>query len=631
MKKLSPCLARAILALALVILVCGGAALAEAANSGFVTAQGGELFLNGKRFRFASTNAYFMVDAGSDKSPAHTDDTMALSKDLGFTVLRMWGFLDGTSAGASLQPRAGVYNETAFRAMDYVLHKADLAGIRLLVAFVTYWSDYGGMPQYVQWCAPGQSVDTFYTNASCKQLYKNYVSHVLNRVNTYNGRTYKNDPTILGWELANEPRSSDSTGSKVSQWTAEMAAYVKAIDRNHLVGLGEEGFDTSASGYSPVSAYNNQGWLFDGSQGTSFRANTSVADVDFASIHVYPDVWNLPAAAGSTWISDHIRIARQLGKPLIVGEFGYQGAPWSVYHPWMQTFEAEKGAGALVWEIICATVCGNYGGSLAARYPSTSPVPQGMAQFAAIANADQGGVAAQDSPDPPAPPAPPAPPPAATVTIGPTTASPTSVSTGQGVTVSTTVTMSAAVSGAAVDLEVYDSSNVKVGQGVYSGQTFAAGTARSFNWTWPGNATPGTYTVKVGVFNADWSTMYKWDNAAASIAVTTPAAFTVTSTTLSRTSVARGQALWITTNVKATAAASGIQLDMELFNSSGAKVAQFICARKFAAGQTQRCAWLYRVPSSLPPGTYTVKVGVFSANWGTMHAWVNQAGTLVVK
>jgi mannan endo-1,4-beta-mannosidase len=626
MKKPSLCPARAIVALALVILSCSGAALAEAANSGFVTAQGGELRLNGQRFRFASTNSYYMVDAGSDNSPAHTDDTMALATSLGFTVLRTWGFLDGPRAGAALQPQAGVYNETAFRALDYVLHKADLAGIRLLVALVNYWSDYGGMPQYVQWCAPGQSIDAFYTNASCKQLYKNYVSHILNRVNTYNGRAYKNDPTILGWELANEPRSSDRTGSIVSQWTAEMAAYVKAIDGNHLVGLGEEGFDTSSSGYSPVSAYNYQGWLFDGSQGTSFRANTAVADIDFASIHVYPDAWNLPAAAGSTWIVDHIRIARQLGKPLIVGEFGYQGAPWSVYSPWMQAFEAEKGAGALVWEIICATVCGNYGGSLAARYPSSSQVPSGMAQFAATANADQGAPAVPS--DPPPPPPPPA---AASFTIGATTTSPTSVWTGQPVAVSTNVTTSAAISGAVVDLEVYNSSNVKVGQVVYTGQTFAAGTARPFNWTWPGSVTSGTYTVKIGVFNADWSTMYKWNNAAASITVNTAPTFTVTSTSLSRSSIARGQALWITTNVKATAAASGIQIDLELFNSSGAKVAQSKCTKSFTAGQTQRCAWSYRVPSSLPTGTYTVKAGVFSADWSTMHAWVNQAASLLVK
>src|SRR5262249_39705635 len=158
-----------------------------------------------------------------------------------------WGFLDGWDAGAALQPQAGVYDEGAFRALDYVLYKADLAGIRILVTLVNYWPEYGGMPQYLRWCAPGQPIDAFYTNPWCKQLYKSFVSHVLNRVNTYNGRAYKNDPTILGWELANEPRSNDHTGGIVRQWTAEMAAHVKSIDRNHLVGIGEEGFDTTGA------------------------------------------------------------------------------------------------------------------------------------------------------------------------------------------------------------------------------------------------------------------------------------------------------------------------------------------------------------------------------------------------
>src|SRR5262249_42388534 len=215
----------------------------EAANAGFVSAQGGEFVLNGGPFRFVGTNSYYMPSAAT-YSKAHVDDTLSLANSLGFTVLRTWGFYDGSGSGA-LQPSPGSYNESAFQALDYVLYKADLAGVRLLIALVNYWPDYGGVPQYVQWRAPGQGNDAFYTNATCKQMYKNYVSHVLNRVNSLNGRPYKTDPTVFAWELANEPRSGDRTGTIVNQWAAEMAAYIKSIDSNHMVGTGEEGFDTT--------------------------------------------------------------------------------------------------------------------------------------------------------------------------------------------------------------------------------------------------------------------------------------------------------------------------------------------------------------------------------------------------
>ena len=106
---------------------------------------------------------------------------------------------------AALQPGPGVFNEAAFRAFDYVLHKADLAGVRLLIALTNGNPEFGGVPQYLQWCGGG-SERAFYEASACKALYKNYITYVLNRVNTYNGRRYKDDPTIFAWELANEPR-----------------------------------------------------------------------------------------------------------------------------------------------------------------------------------------------------------------------------------------------------------------------------------------------------------------------------------------------------------------------------------------------------------------------------------------
>ena len=75
------------------------------------------------------------------------------------------------------------------------------------------------------------------------QAYKNYVRKLLTRVNTFTGVTYKDDPTIFALELANEPQCRDgyevrlgiTPGTIVRAWVAEMAAYIRSLDPNHMV------------------------------------------------------------------------------------------------------------------------------------------------------------------------------------------------------------------------------------------------------------------------------------------------------------------------------------------------------------------------------------------------------------
>ena len=77
------------------------------------------------------------------------------------------------------------------------------------------------------------------------QAYKDYIHKIVTRVNTITGVAYINDPTVFAWELANEPHCNDGyedklgvpRGSIVRAWVAEMAAYVKSLDSNHMVGL----------------------------------------------------------------------------------------------------------------------------------------------------------------------------------------------------------------------------------------------------------------------------------------------------------------------------------------------------------------------------------------------------------
>jgi len=616
------------------VLLTVATSTAWAGNSGFVTRQGDQLILNGAGYTFVGASHYPLMISYSS-NPQWLDSILQTARDNGFKVIRFWAFNDGLDGGwqfgvpinqqaPALQYEPGQYWEPTFRALDYVIKRANDYNIRLIPALMDFGLTMGGAPQYSRWCGGNGDLVYFYDiqrHPYCADLYKNMVNRLLNRVNTYTGVAYKDDPTIVAWQLVDEPTlydQADFSGEIMRHWISTMAAYTKSIDRNHLVYWGEIGTDTTYNGYSPVNPYyigiyGAMEWLFNGWKALSFSKNSADPNIDIASIHVYPNYTGMRWDQANTYIADHVRIAKNLGKPLVMDEFGWAGSPSrnEVYASWLDTLIKAGGAGALVWQLSpnwCDEFCLEPGGD------GWSALTQAAQRVNSVSN-----------PPPPAPPA------AASVTIGPSAASPSSVLTGQPVAVSTTVTASSAMSGAVVDLEVYNSSNVKVGQGVYTGQTFAAGTARPFNWTWAGIATPGTYTLKVGVFNADWSTMYKWNSAAASITVKPAPTFTVTSTTVSKSSIARGQALWITTSVKATAAASGIQIDLELFNSDGAKVAQSICTKSFTAGQTQRCAWSYRVPSSLPLGTYTVKAGVFSADWSTLHVWVNQAASLLVK
>jgi hypothetical protein len=103
-------------------------------------------------------------------------------------------------------------------------------------------------------------------------------------------------------------------------------------------------------------------------------------------------------------------------------------------------------------------------------------------------------------------------------TVGPTGASPSPAARRQTVTVSASVLASAAAAGIVVDVEIYDAAGSRVLQKVYTGQAFAAGQRQTYSFGWS-TRNRGTYTVKVGIFNGSWTTLYVWTNQAATFVV----------------------------------------------------------------------------------------------------------------
>ncbi len=284
-------LIRLLTTLLLLLLLFPGSLLA---NNGFVSAQGTQFSLNEKPFYYTGTNNYYIgIDPGI--SQPQVDEVLQSAKDMGVTVVRAWGFNDGSGG---LQTAAGVYDETVFKKLDYAISKAGQLGIKLIIPFVNNWDDYGGMNQYVNW-AGTTGHDSFYTNATCKDYYQNHISTILNRVNTYSGVAYKNDPTIMSWELANEPRATNSDTLKT--WITTMSAYVKGLDSKHLLTTGVEGQNLA-----------------------DFRKyHQNMPNIDFATMHIYPDSWGMNLTASKQYIDDRIVEANtMLRLPVILEEFG---------------------------------------------------------------------------------------------------------------------------------------------------------------------------------------------------------------------------------------------------------------------------------------------------------------------
>ncbi len=328
----------------------------------FVRAVGPQLVLDGQPYRFAGTNNYYLMY----KSQYMVDDVLTAAASSSFRVLRTWGSLEnGDDDSDSTEDKGdGVYfqywdgTQPAFNDdadglehLDYVVAKAGQLGIRLVIPLVNNWGDFGGMDQYVAWRGGRTYHDQFYTDPVIRQWFTDWIAHLLNRTNTITGVRYKDDPTILMWELANEPRCTGSgqfpaslfCGTQtVTNWANDISTFIKKIDRHHLVSVGDEGFYCLPF---------RSDWTENCSQGVDTLALASLPNVDVMSFHLYPDTWGKDAAWGTQWIQRHFADASRVGKPAMLGEFGLQDESLRnpVYQEWTDAVLASGGSGALNW------------------------------------------------------------------------------------------------------------------------------------------------------------------------------------------------------------------------------------------------------------------------------------------
>jgi mannan endo-1,4-beta-mannosidase len=345
--------------------------------AGFVSTYNSEFYLGGKRFYPLGTNAYYLhkYTCANDTNSIH--EFFKTMSSLGMNTVRTWAFCDGEDAGNLfvLQSAPYTWNENSFQKLDYVIHTAGEYNIKVILTFVNNWDDLGGMDQYLKWYAPGSykkempdifenkvfsksdaakyynqhvseslTHDDFYKLDTIKTWYKAYIRHILNRTNIYSQIEYKNDQTIMAFELANEPESADRTGIVIYDWIVEMSAYFKSIDKNHLLTTGESGFDINKKSYG-----NYPEWILNGNKGISFKMNSEINNIDYTTAHLYTEAWGI--SSGAEWIFDHNIISKSHNKPFLLGEFGAKKQRLTYFNSWLKAIKETSTGGTLLWQL----------------------------------------------------------------------------------------------------------------------------------------------------------------------------------------------------------------------------------------------------------------------------------------
>ena len=314
-------------------------------NGMFVRANATRFELDGARFGVNGANCYY----ASHRSDAMVEAVFQVAGGLGANVLRTWAFLDVAApmAGAWFQAGPGHFNNgpNGLELLDRTIALAESRDIRLILPLVNHWDDFGGANQYCRWLGLSHR-EEFYANAKARAAYRAWVEHVLLRVNTRTNRQYRDEPAIMAWELANEPRCEIPGGREVLlDWAGEMSRFIKSLDGNHLVAFGDEGFFTRAGAGSHHD--------YNGSHGVDVEASMGIPTLDFGGCHLYPDYEPSvpPAEFGSRWIREHIEAGNRASKPMLIEEYGVKDRSMRdrIFDEWWTTIEQNQGAGAMLW------------------------------------------------------------------------------------------------------------------------------------------------------------------------------------------------------------------------------------------------------------------------------------------
>lgn len=285
----------------------------EAQGPFYVDTLGTRFVLGNQPFYFNGSNQYYLMY----KPEAMTEDFFKRAHYLGMTSVRTWMFCNDTKThdGVCINMDTGngflltksdrtaeeqAIVDRSFELFDNYVALAHQYDIKLVLSLADYWNYFGSLDSYGS---------NHYSNPESIARFKAFISELLQHRNPLTGYSYGQDPAIMMWEIANEPRCTSSCDAEIfKQWADELSRHIKSLAPHHLVSIGAE----SSFGHNGTSDD------FD-----FVREVNDLTSIDAISAHMYPTAWNMSDDEVLANIDQLAEVGHVLNKPAYIGEFSW--------------------------------------------------------------------------------------------------------------------------------------------------------------------------------------------------------------------------------------------------------------------------------------------------------------------
>ena len=82
-------------------------------------------------------------------------------------------------------PFTGVYDETVFKALDYIIYRAKHYGVRLILTLGDQWNTADSKINYLEWGNATTNTNLFFTSPVIQGYYQQHIHTMLNRNVSY--------------------------------------------------------------------------------------------------------------------------------------------------------------------------------------------------------------------------------------------------------------------------------------------------------------------------------------------------------------------------------------------------------------------------------------------------------------